>query len=101
MIRISQNTFRKIIRVVGCFRSDQKLNKKVPAASGKKLEPEKFLVPVELRNFLKASQLRKIGGERVGLHSTEVAFLILIQQPQVRLSVFPKYLLLTFIDSTA
>ena len=48
----------------------------------------------------------KISSQSQGLHSTEVAFLLLTQQPRVQFSAFPKnfiwnfLLLLGFIDGT-
>ena len=48
--------------------------------------------------------LYRVSGATPILHSTEVAFLLLTQQPQVRFSAFPSFfllMLLRFIDGTA
>ena len=54
------------------------------------------------RTFRAADE--RVSANGMGLHSTEVAYLLLTQQPRVLFSVFPRIfllMLLRFIDSTA
>ena len=58
---------------------------------------------LKVRSLLVMLLYRVFGATSI-LHSTEVAFLLLTQQPQVRFSAFPRIfllMLLRFIDGTA